>query len=287
MKLMVIPNGLEGIKLSKDYVDAYLIGIKDMCVNTCFSVDIEEISKIKEITGDKELFINLNKNMFNDDLDNLKDILIKLNDYDIKGIFYYDVAVVSLYNKISANYDLVWASEHATTNYHTINYWSKFNVNYCMISTDITSNEIIEIKKNTNVKLIVPIFGYQSMFVSKRHIVKNYLEYFKLSDNSKINYMEKEGKTYPIVDNNLGTEVYTNNILNGFKEYHNFKNNKIDYCLLNSFNIDDDKFIKVLDIVNNIDDNLESYEQINKMFDNVDTGFLYRETIAKVKKNDK
>lgn len=285
MKLMVIPNGLEGIKLSKDYVDAYLIGIKDMCVNSGFSVCVEEIGKIKEIIGNKELFINLNKNMFNDDLDILKDILIKLNDYDIKGLFYYDVAVVSLYNKISANYDLVWASEHATTNYHTINYWKKFGVNYSMLSMDITANEIMEIRKNTDVKLIVPIFGYQSMFVSKRHIVKNYLEYFKLSDDSKVNYMEKEGKVYPIIDNNLGTEVYTNNILNGFKEYNNFKDNKIDYCLLNSFNIDDDKFIKVLKIINNFNEN--SFEEINEMFDNIDTGFLYRETIAKVKKNDK
>lgn len=285
MKLMVIPSSLECIKLSKDYVDAYLIGIKDMCVNNSFSVCVEEIGKIKEIIGNKELFINLNKNMFNDDLDILKNILIKLNDYDIKGVFYYDVAVVSLYNKISANYDLVWASEHATTNYHTINYWRKFGVNYSMLSMDITANEIMEIRKNTDVKLIVPIFGYQSMFVSKRHIVKNYLEYFKLSDDSKVNYMEKEGKVYPIVDNNLGTEVYTNNILNGFKEYSNFKNNKIDYCLLNGFNINDDKFIEVLKIINNFNEN--SFDQINKLFDNIDTGFLYRETIAKVKKNDK
>ena len=55
------------------------------------------------------------------------------------------------------------------------------------------------------------------MFVSKRHLIKNYLEYFHLSDNSKINYIEKEDKIYPIIDDNISTSVYSNNILNGIK----------------------------------------------------------------------
>ena len=36
-------------------------------------------------------------------------------------------------------------------------------------------DNILEIRKNTQVKLMVNIFGYLPMFVSKRHIVKNYL----------------------------------------------------------------------------------------------------------------
>ena len=38
------------------------------------------------------------------------------------------------------------------------------------------------------------------MFVSKRHLVKNYLECFNLKDDSDLHYLEKEGKKYPILD---------------------------------------------------------------------------------------
>lgn len=289
MKIMIMPSSLEEMKAYLDYADAYVIGISGMSVNCNLNVDINDLNTIKSIIADKELFICLNKNMENSDIDNLSEIMIKLNDYNITGIFYYDVAIISLSQSLALNYDLVWANEHASTNYSTINYWHDFGVNYCLISSDITINEIIEIKKNTNTKLIVPIFGYQSMFTSKRHIVNNYLNYFNLKDNSNINYMEKEGKIYPIIDSKLGTVVYTNNILNGIKEYDNLKNNQIDYVLLNSFNIDKEKFADVLKTIKKIngDNVIKSYEHINSLFSNIDDGFLYKETIAKVKKNEK
>ena len=195
-------------------------------------------------------------------------------------------AILNIYNSLDLNYDLVWSQEHLTTNYNTINFWNSFGAKYTYISSDITEEEIIEISKKSNSKLMVTLFGYLPMFVSKRHIVKNYLEYFDLNDNSKINYMEKEGKTYPIIDNNIGTQVYSNNILNGIK----FKLNlDVEYIILNSFNIDLDKFISIIDMFKTVKkDNVVEYnDKINNMFTNIDEGFLNTKTIYRVKKNDK
>lgn len=285
MKLLVMPSSIDEIKNTLNYCDAYLIGINGLSVNSNLCVDITDLDYILSIIGDRDLFLNLNKNMSNSDIDMLKNIMNNLNNYNIKGVFYYDVAILNIFKKNNYNYDLVWASEHASTNYNTINYWYSKGVKYCLVSSDITFNEILDIKNNSNCKLIVPIFGYQPMFNSKRHIVNNYLDYFNLYDSSIVNYMEKEGKIYPIIDNELGTEVYTNYILNGFKEYNSFKDNKIDYVLLNSFNLDSDKFIKCLELVNNYNNN--TYKEINELFSNTSDGFLYKETIAKVKKDEK
>ena len=289
MKKILMPSTIDQIKQSINYCDAYLIGISGLSVNMNMYVDVDGLQEIKKIIGNRELFICLNKNIFNSDLDNLKDVMIKLNDYDINGVFYYDVGVLNIYSSIQTNYDLVWASNHATTNYNTINYWNGMGVNYCLVSSDITIDDILEIKNNTKCKLIVSIFGYQTMFNSKRHIIKNYLDFFNLKDNSSINYMEKENKVYPIIDGDNGTIVYTNYILNGIKEYNNLKNSGIDYILLNSFNIENDKFIDVIKIINMINsDNVENiYDEINLMFDNTSTGFLYQDTIARVKKDEK
>ena len=284
-KILTIPSSLKEIEKTKTIVDGFIIGIKDMCVNTNFCIDIERLDLLNKLKG-KDIFISLNKNMHNKDLEVVKEILIKLNNYNIKGVLYYDVGVLNICNKLELNYDLVWSQEHLTTNYNTINYWNKMGAKYTYISSDITEEEIIKITENSRSKLMVTLFGYLPMFVSKRHIIKNYLEYFKIDDESSVNYMEKEDKTYPIIDNKVGTQVYSNNILNGIKSSLNIN---VDYVVLNSFQVELDKFINVIELFKTVNkDNLEEYnEKINSMFTNVDYGFLNTKTIYRVKKNDK
>jgi len=282
MKILTYPKNIGEIEKTKHLVDGFIIGIKDMSVNA--NMYIEDLNMLKKI--DKDIFISLNKNMHNSDLNKVKEILLELNKYNIKGVLYYDIGVLSIYKSLDLNYDLVWSQEHLTTNYSTINYWNKLGVNYTYLSSDITEEEIIEITKNTKSKLIVNLFGYLPMFVSKRHIVKNYLEYFKLNDNSSVNYMTKESKIYPIIDNSLGTIVYSNNILNGINTSLKID---VDYIVLNGFNIDVDKFISVIEMFKTVNsDNVSMYEEkINNMFINTSNGFLNTKTIYKVKKDDK
>jgi len=282
MKILTYPNNIEEIEKTKNLVDGFIIGIKDMSVNV--NMYIDDLNILNNI--EKDIFICINKNMHNGDLNKLKEILIDLNNYNIKGVMYYDVAVLNIYRKLNLKYDLVWSQEHLTTNYNTINFWNSFGVNYTYLSSDITEEEIIEISKNTKSKLIVNLFGYLPMFVSKRHIVKNYLEYFNLKDSSSVNYMTKENKVYPIIDNNIGTSVYSNNILNGIKSVLNIN---IEYMVLNCFNIELNKFICIIEMFKSVnkDNVLEYNEKINNMFNNVDNGFLNTKTIYKVKKDAK
>lgn len=284
-KILTIPSSIEEINKTKSLVDGFIIGIEDMCVNTNMCIKNNDLSLLDRV-NDKDIFISINKNMHNGDLENVKNILIELNRYNIKGVLYYDVAVLNIYRKLDLNYDLVWASEHLTTNYNTINYWNSFGVNYAYLSSDITEEEMVTISKNCKVKLMTTLFGYLPMFVSKRHIVKNYLEYFELQDNSTVNYIKKEGKTYPIIDNKVGTSVYSGNILNGIKSMLNIN---LDYVVLNSFNVELETFIEIINMFKtvNLDNVIEYYDKINSMSDNVDEGFLNTKTIYRVKKNEK
>ena len=256
--------------------DGVIVGIKDLSVNMPAYFKVEDLKNI-----DKEIFVCLNKNMHNSDLEYLEKTMLELNNYNIKGVIYYDLAILSIYKRIKPNYDLVWNQEHMTTNYDTINFYHKQGVEYAMVSNDITLRECMEIRNNTSSKLMITLFGYLPMFVSKRSLVKNYLKTFDLKDDSKINYIYKENKKYPITDDNV-TTVYTNFILNGLKEKLLLD---YDYIILNSFMIDDDKFSKVLEIFNTVDkDNIDIKEsELCNMFDNLDKGFFYKETIYKVK----
>ena len=275
-KLMYIPNKKE---LTSD-VDAYLLGIENLSVNMPVYFTLEEI---KNINTDKEVFICLNKNMHSQDLKLLEETLIELSKLNIKGIFFYDIGVLNIVKRLNLNIPLVWAQEHMTTNYETINFWYNEGVEYTQVSEEIKEEEIINIKHNTKSKLIVPILGYFPMFVSRRHLKENYLSEFSLKDDSKINYIEKEGKIYPIVDEKV-TTVYTSSYLNGIKEFLNLKKENIEYVLINGFLLkDENKIINMFKTVTN--ENIEEYNnEISNILDNnIDTFFLHKDTIYKVK----
>ena len=67
------------------------------------------------------------------------------------------------------------------------------------------------------------------------------------------------------------------------KEYYNMN---VDYYVVNGFLIDNEKLTKVLSIIGNITkENVEeSHLQVMDSFTNIDTGFLYKDVVSKVKK---
>ena len=277
-KIILIPSTKQ-----LDYdCDAYLLGIENLSVNMPIYYNLEEIKKIKT---QKEIFISLNKNMHASDLKQLEQTLKELEKLNIKGIFFYDIGVLNIIKRLNLKIDLVLAEEHSQTNYETINYWYQNKVKYAQIPSEINIKEIKKIKQNTKAQLIIPILGYQPMFVSKRHLIKNYLEHFNQQNKSQINYIKKEQKIYPIIDEKV-TTVYTNAYLNGIKEYTELKENNIEYVLINSLLINKEDTKKIIDKFKKVDKkNKEEYNNdINNILNNnIDTFFLHKETIYKVK----
>lgn len=284
MKLLIMPKSIDQIESLIEDIDGVIVGIKDLSINQPAYFTLDEIKKINEIikNNGKEIFVSLNKNMFNKDLEILEYTLLQLDNLKLNGILYYDIAIVNFKKNLKLVTPLVWNQEHLTTNYLTSNFWYEYGAKYTMLSSEITIDEINEIALNANAKTMVPIFGYLPMFVSRRHLVKNYLDTFKIKDDSNINYIEKEDKIYAIIDSNDGTIAYSNKCLNGINE--TLKLN-VDYIVLNSFNINNATFKRVVSMYNIVNEsNVQEFkEEIDKMLD-TDTGFLYKETVYEVKK---
>ncbi len=280
LMILIMPNSLNQIKDNIDLIDGVILSLQDYSVNSLFKITLDELEYFCNLLKNKEIFISMNKNIENKNIDKLEEVLKYLNDYPIKGVLYSDVAFVTY--KDDLKYDLVWAQEHLTTNYDTINYWHQFGVNYAYVSSDITLDEINEIAKNTKVKLMTNIFGYLPMFVSKRHIVKNYLKQFGIANESKVYYIKKEGLEYPIIDSDY-TYVFSQAVFNGILDY--FKIN-VDYLVCNGFLISDVKFHKVLQIINNlnIDNVVESSKKIDNIIKNTSDFFFHTKTVSRVKK---
>lgn len=288
-KKIVIPKSINQIKNLINYCDGFIIGVEGLSVNYPFYFSFALLSEIESLCSknNKDLFVSLNKNIHNSDLDILKSSLIKLSNMKLSGIIFYDIAIVNLNEKLGLNLNLIWNQEHMVTNFNTINYWVKKGIYGSYLSSELTKAEIIEIKDNINCPIMMNVFGYIPMFTSKRPLVKNYLEKFDLKDNSFINYIEKEGNIYPIVSDDV-TTVYSSKILNLTQDIIDFINSGIDYFVLNSFNINDDIFLDVIILFNEITEKnkLEIFNKVNMLLGyKTDMGFLYKKTVYRVKKN--
>ncbi|MDD4035839.1 MAG: U32 family peptidase [Bacilli bacterium] len=300
MKIISMPTDISNLKQSLLYCDCFVVGIKDFSIGHSFYLTIEELKELIPILKDnnKEIFVSLNKIMHNDDISRLEKIIIELNKLDIDGLLYGDIALINMINRLNLKIPLIWAQSHLVTNYQTCNFWYKRGIKKAIISEEITLNEILEINNNTNMKLIVPVYGFLTMFLSKRKLLSNYFNFIKEQKQESIYYLYEKSRNsnYPIIEEDNGTYILNSDILNGLDELPILINNNIDYVLLNGLNHDSDTFLEVLkrfSKVKTMYNKLSKIEldkvssEINDLLKfPVDKGFYYKETIYKVKNNE-
>ena len=275
MKILVVPTSTNIKKYEKN-AQAFLFGLKNFSYTTKINLNINQIKKIKKQT-DKEIFIKIDKNIFNKDLEKLKQNLIELDKLNINGIMFYDLSVMSIAKNLNLKTPLIWNQNYFVTNYKTCKYYEKEGIQGAVISSEITKEEILEIRKNTKLTLFVNIFGYQMMAFSKRKLITNYFKYLKKKNLKKKNYIIEKDKKYRIIETKEGTIILSDKILNGIKYKQLFEDNNINYLILDQTMIKDRSFLKTLDIINN-----NKQEEIP--IKNTDELFLNKKTIYKVKK---
>lgn len=263
-----------------------LFGLKNLSIleNTITPENLKNYQK-------KEIYLSIDKNLFNEDIPLLEKTLKQIDNYNIKGILFYDLAVLNLAKKLNIKTPLIWNQNFLVTNYKTINYYNKDNIKGAVISSEITIEEIKEIAKNTNLELFVNIFGYQLMAVSKRCLISNYFKHINQNNNTDINYMIEKNNKYPVIENDTCTKFYTKEVLNGIKYINILKEIGIKYIILEDILLDKEIFNKVANIYEKAINNeitekelLTKEEEINKLIPNTSTLFLDKKTIYKVKR---
>ena len=283
MKFAIITNSINNIlEYTKIGANAFIFGLKNYSSGYNNEITIDDIKEIREFyTG--ELFIAINKNIFNRELVELENILKELDELNISGILFYDISILSLKNRLGLKTPLVWNQTHMVTNYNTCNYYYDKGCEYGVISSEITLEEINEISKNTKMKLFLNVLGYQIMGYSRRHLLDNY---FKSTDTKRDNntyIIKNNNEDYIIQEEENGNALYYGKPLNGSVIVNDVN---VDYLILNDNNFDKDVFIKTLILYKKLVETKD--ENIIKEIDDLvgdNRGFFFTKTIYKVKKN--
>jgi len=285
LKLLISVNDKE---LSKylNFTDSFIIGLKDFSINY-YELDINEIEELLNKYKNINLFISINKNIFNNDLNNLEENLIKLSKLNIKGILFYDLSILSIVKRLNLNLDLIYHQTHMVTNYNIVNFYKELGCKYAYLSTEITCDEMLEISSKTNINLIALFIGHIIISHSKRKLVSNFYEHIDKTNKNNINIIKEKNKDnkYYINENNKGTNILTYEILNGTRAFISLKD-KLEYAVLDNNLIDDKVFLAVLKLYkDNLDGNINDdlfIKSVEKLIGNYD-GFFYTKTIYKVK----
>lgn len=289
MKLLVVPNNLEFNRFRDLGVHSFLVGIRDFSTNFKTSLSVDEIRDLCEKYPEEEIFLSFNKNLFNHELPVVESILKELDSLPIAGIFFYDLAILRLAQELHLKIPIVWNQTHLVTNYQTCNYYFREGVSYALLSSEITLEEMLEIKKHTDMKLMATIFGYPIIAHSKRKLLSNYFASIQEEKEERpYEIQESVGHDpYLLREDSTGTTFFYHRFLNGTEPLFALKDANFSYGLVYEDG-DEPLMREVIETFQNIiagkEDKENAVSRMNSFIGSY-TGFFYKKTIYKVKKN--
>lgn len=292
------PSKENFVFFKENEISGFVIGIENFSEN--FNYYIKE-SNLKNIIYDLnknnyKTYIMLNKMYFNDEIEALKKLLNQINDLDVSGVIFQDIAIFNIVSENNYNINLIWYGK-MVTNSKSINFYEKRGLYGYMTTPQITIDEFIKIRNNTKGNAFIKLFGYTNMATSSRSLITNYFNNFKIEKDPKKKYYMYEKITdeyYPIIEDK-NTNFFSSKALNGLLEYKKLLNNDIDFNVyLDDYMINENSFYNILEafvalknhpnddeFANNLKDVIDS-----NMFNETDNGFLNKKTIFKVKNNE-
>lgn len=268
-----------------DSCDALLLGLENFSVLNSVTFSLAEIEEIINKYPEIEIFVKMDKNIFNKEIDDLRRVLLELEQMSICGVFFYDLAILELKQELSLSLDLVWSQTHMVTNTRTCDYYFHQGVHYALLSKEITLDEIVSIAKESSISTIVEVVSLPSVGYSRRRLVHNYYEDLGENGSSTLSVLEKiTNKNYLVKEEETGTGFLLDEVLNGTSVISSLYQADVDYVLFREDGIP--SFLELLHdtkkyIVDGCSD--ASYvEKYKKLGDS--TGFFFKKTIYRVKK---
>ena len=282
MKLLIEVSSKDNLYL--EVCDGIILALDNYSVESIVSFSTREIKEIKNNTS-KEIFVKINKNLMNEDIEKVREILIELDKIGINGVFFYDLAILELKRELGLSLDLVWNQTHMVNNYKTCDYYYSKGVKYALLGKEITLEEIIEIIKKSKITSMVEVVSRPSVAFSKRKLITNYYKDLgKDKTNELIIHEKVTDSNYLLREDSNGTSFYLDIITNGTGVIKELFENNCQYIIMREFGVDNFKEL-VSDTKNYISNNCIDTDYVSKYKKLGDsTNFFFKKTIYKVKK---
>ena len=207
--LLLIDNDDLIKKAKKVGINTFLFPVRGYSVGLKNTYELEDIKE--------EAFLYINRNLTNEDIDNLKTILTNLPT-NIKGIVFEDLGLINVLK--DTNLVKIYDSRHLNCSYLSVNAILDF-VDSVILSTDVTEPEMEVIIENASKKISLYTFGLNLIMYSRRTLLTNYAKEYNLDKKEEKDVLEKvTNQKFKVVENEYGTVFYPEKFYDGLRLFN-------------------------------------------------------------------
>lgn len=252
--------------------------------------ELEELADIKQtcLANDMRMLVKVNRFFTEEELPSLQSYLLTLKNLDVDGIYYGDECVLFEAKKLGIVGKLIYAPDTLLTNQEDVNYYLQEGISMVSISKEITLEEICQIAASAPGRVEVGIHGRVNMMHSKRQLLSHYLEFIGKEEEvhgKHTLYIKEEHREehMPILEDDLGTHVFSGYTLASFEELHKLVEAGVQHVSIDGIFHDQAYVMEALQlytsILNGADATIikETYEKRYAM-DHVTNGFYETKT---------
>ncbi|MGE7623265.1 peptidase U32 family protein [Viridibacillus sp. NPDC096237] len=304
-ELLVTPQSVEHVEaLIQAGADAFLIGEQQFGLRLAGEFSIEQVAAATEKihAAGKKVYVAMNAIFHNDRVDALAPYMRKLAEIGVDAIVFGDPAMIVARREAEVTIPLHWNPETIATNWFQADYWGKRGATRTVLARELSMDEVVEIKENTEFEIQVQVHGMTCMFQSKRSLLGNYFLYQDKAmevENRKENrnmflHDDERNNKYPIYEDLNGTHIFSPNDLCIIDELDELFEAGIDSlkiegvlqspeyvvivteCYRKAIDAYAESTDSYLDIKNDL---LAKIEEIQPAIRPLDTGFFFKETV--------
>lgn len=177
MTELLAPAGdLDRLKLALLYgADAVYVGGKDYSLRAnAKNFSIPELKEAVEFAHNlnKRVYATVNIVFHDNNLIGLDDYLKELKKINVDAVISSDIVAIRKAKKYGL--DIILSTQASTLNYEAINFWKNEGVTRIVLGREATREDIIKIKKETNVEVECFIHGAMCTSISGKCVLSNY-----------------------------------------------------------------------------------------------------------------
>ena len=282
MKLIVNVNELNLEAYLESGADGFFLPLKDYATDYFVTFTKKEILETRKKYPDTLLYVVMNEMIFNHDIEDVTQILKELDSYQFDGVVFYDFALYEIQKKSHLSIPLIYHGTHLLTNKEVPDFLFKKGISSCILSHEITLDEIKEIVKSP-MPFFITLVGLLPAGVSRRKLL-SYFYQRKNQEKQEKTFLKESSTQIPLIahETEKSTSFLYGKRLN-LAAYFPLLSKIVAYGILRQDDLEKEEFLQVLSLYKNEKDSQKRSEKTAELIGR-NTGFLMRKTIFKVKK---
>lgn len=222
-KLVVtIENRRDIVAMANAGADEICLSLDGFSITALHTFSLEELKVCIDNAADFHIGVSVlvNKLFHERELEDLRQLMHALKEVSITSIYFADLAVLRVAQQLEMVSKLIYMPDTMMTSPQDAQFYLQLGLDKVAVSPLLTKQETIEIIRQAK-EVVIPVYGHMVMSFSYRKLLtswKNTFGYAENVDDTQNLYLveEKRDGKMPVFENEEGTLIYTDYVLDSF-----------------------------------------------------------------------